>query len=139
MSDGALAGNRQGHPAPARNVANSGLDARVVGRGGNRPGSAPSRQTGPAERWRLWSEMRQVPFFPTQSTFPSMAHKGGLFLDEMREFDRKTLEVLRQPLEEGKVTTSQAMNSLTLPADFILVAAMNPCPCGYLQISSVAA
>ena len=57
----------------------------------------------------------------------------------MPEFDRKTLEVLRQPLEEGKVTISQAMNCSTCPADFILVAAMNPCPCGYLQISSVAA
>src|SRR5262245_44535922 len=57
-----------------------------------------------------------------------MAHKGGLFLDEMPEFDRKTLEVLRQPLEEGKVTIGQAMNSSTFPADFILVAAMNPCP-----------
>ena len=57
-----------------------------------------------------------------------MAHKGGLFLDEMPEFDRKTLEVLREPLEEGKVTIGQAMNSSTFPADFFLVAAMNPCP-----------
>jgi len=57
-----------------------------------------------------------------------MAHKCRLFLDEMPEFDRKTLEVLRQPLEEEKVTITQAMNGSTFPADFVLVAAMNPCP-----------
>ena len=61
----------------------------------------------------------------------SKAHHGVLFLDEIPEFNRKTLEVMRQPLEEHSVTISRALRSTQFPADFMLIAAANPCPCGY--------
>lgn len=87
---------------PFRNIHNTASAAALVGGGGQpRPGEI------------------------------TLAHRGVLFLDEMPEFDRKVLEVLRQPIEAKEVTISRAARQVTFPANFQLVAAMNPCPCGY--------
>ncbi|MDO9268859.1 MAG: ATP-binding protein [Methylobacter sp.] len=66
----------------------------------------------------------------------SLAHNGTLFLDELPEFDRKVLEVLREPLETGHITISRAARQVDFPARFQLIAAMNPCPCGFLGDAS---
>ena len=61
----------------------------------------------------------------------SLAHYGVLFLDEIPEFKKEILELMREPLEDGKVTINRIQSTITYPSKFMLVASMNPCPCGY--------
>ncbi len=87
--------------------------------------------------WRAPHHTSSVPAIIGGGTWPkpgevSLAHRGVLFLDEFGEFPRSVLEALRQPLEDGVLTVARAATSLTFPAKFMLVASMNPCPCGFL-------
>ncbi|WML41528.1 YifB family Mg chelatase-like AAA ATPase [Neobacillus sp. OS1-2] len=100
-----LAGERRSHfqNAPYRNPHHSASSVSIIGGGSSpRPGEI------------------------------SLAHRGVLFLDEIAEFTKKTIDMLRQPLETGQVTISRAHSTVTYPSSFILIGAMNPCPCGFL-------
>ncbi len=104
--------------APHHTISHAGLRSPVtLGVGGGQPASR-SFAGGIGPGWPRPGEI-------------SLAHRGVLFLDEMPEFSQHVLEVLRQPLEDHTVTISRAQGSLTFPASFMLVGAMNPCPCGY--------
>lgn len=107
--------------AAAASISHQGLD---LARWGQRPYRAPHHTASGAALVGGGGQPR-----PGEIT---LAHHGVLFLDELPEFDRRVLEVLREPLESGHITISRAARQLDFPACFQLVAAMNPCPCGYL-------
>ncbi|MBO0589602.1 ATP-binding protein [Sporosarcina sp. E16_8] len=97
--------------------------------------SPRSETTYDPRSWRLQSRHQSISLIGG-GTFPkpgeiSLAHNGVLFLDELGEFSRKTLDMLRQPLERGEVTISRVKQTVTYPSTIILIAATNPCPCGY--------
>ena len=115
-------------PPSARRGGRDGGDPlrrRPPGRGGGRRAGPSAAPTTRRATWPSWAAAQR----PRPGEV-SLAHNGVLFLDELPEFRRATLEVLRQPLEEGHVTVARHRGAFRMPARFQLVAAMNPCPCG---------